>query len=68
MTFFSQKILHLEEFENKLSGRFHFFYKLPMIKSMWQGEKAGYKTLHDYRTCLPRPCTIIENILKAYKQ
>ena len=40
MTFFSQKILHLEEFENKLSGRFHFFYKLPMIKSMWQGEKA----------------------------
>ena len=67
MTFFSQKILHLEEFENKLSGRFHFFYKLPMIKSMWQEEKAGYKTLHDYRTCLPRPCTIIENILKAYK-
>ena len=65
MTFFSQKILHLEEFEDKFSSRFHFFYKLPMIKSMWQGGKAGYETLHDYRTCLPRPCTIIEKYFKS---
>lgn len=38
----------------------HILYELSMVISKWKGERAGYETLHDCKTCLPGPRKVIE--------